>query len=129
MPARGLARAGVRASLSHVATPEEIARAKETARAKLDRDEPCCGIAAVVLGDSTSPGMDGRSWRALISDGERDGHIDAYVSGSQGPTDSTTDSRIEAAIERRAGGYRDDLDRLGQMLHSSPFDLRRDELS
>lgn len=83
----------------------------------------------MVLGESPPAGLDGRSWRVLITDGARSGEVEVGVSGTQASMAETlSEVAIAAAVERRAGEYDRERDRYAQLIERGSLQLRADEL-
>ncbi|HKI67193.1 MAG TPA: hypothetical protein VJ989_07995 [Solirubrobacterales bacterium] len=103
----------------------------EAALAKFQRDDVPGDVIAVFDRETGDPGLDGRKWRLMVTDGKRLLSVEAELTGSQGgsPGRIFDPAIVEAAVERRisSGYYRRDLliDELGI---NGPISLRAEDM-
>ena len=86
-------------------------------------------IAAALVGESGPTDADGTRWRFVVTDGRTDDSLEARLSGTQGAERGMQidTSTLEAAVEKRAGGF-DRESRLADLVAESPLTLTREEL-
>jgi hypothetical protein len=88
--------------LSMTVTAEMVERAQE----KLRQGAPY-SVAAILVGETTPPDLDGARWVALVCDGRTHGLIDVELSGSNGGRRGmqVDPAFIEGEVEWRAGHF------------------------
>jgi hypothetical protein len=86
-------------------------------------------VAAVLLGEATSPGMDGARWRVLVCDGYTDGLMNVELSGTNGGSRGmdVDPAFVEGEVEWRAGHFPRER-RLAALLESKTVVIPRDRL-
>jgi len=105
-------------------TPELI----EAALSKLRRGAPY-GIAAVLVGEATPPGLDGARWLVAVTNGMRIGIVRVEWSRSNGGERRMNVDRafLEGEVEWRSGNFPLES-RLTNLLESKTIVIRRDRL-
>jgi hypothetical protein len=86
-------------------------------------------VAAVLVGETTPPGMDGARWRVLVCDGNTYGLMDVELSGTNGGSRGMEVDRafIEGEVEWRAGQFPRER-RLAALLESKTVVIPPDRL-
>lgn len=71
------------------------------------RHDSLYGVVAVLVGETTPPGMDGARWRVLVCDGDTYDLMDVELSGSNGGRRGMEidPAFIEREVEWRAGHF------------------------
>ena len=86
-------------------------------------------VAAVLVGETTPPGMDGARWWVLVCDGHTHGVMDVELSGTNGGSRGmeVAPEFIEGEVEWRAGHFPREC-RLAALLESKTVVIPRDRL-
>lgn len=103
----------------------------QTALAKFQRGDVPGDVVAVFDRETGSPGLDGRKWRFVVTNGQRFVPVEAELTGSQGGSrERAFDARmLEAAVERciSTGCYRHEF-LMDEVAADGALSLRADDL-